>query len=101
MQEGGADGVGIEPHLDHDLRDRDRMDDIRLAVAALLSLVGGGGAFIGGADFLYIGLRFLHSFEQEFQFILHSLFPHSLTPPCFAVSAERRSRKYPPYPRKA
>ena len=103
MQEGGADGVGIETHLDHDLRDRDRMDDIRLAVAALLPLMGGGGALVGGADLLDIGLRvlFAHPLEQKFQFVLHSLFPHSLTPPCFAVSAERRSRKYPPYPRKA
>ena len=103
MQECGADGIGIETHLDHDLRDRDRMDDIRLAVAALLPLMGGGGALVGGADLLDIGLRvlFAHPLEQKFQFVLHSLFPHSLTPPYFAVSAARRSRKYPPYPRKA
>ena len=70
---------------------------------ALLPLMGGGGALVGGADLLDIGLRvlFAHPLEQEFQFVLHSLFPHSLTPPCFAVSAARRSRKYPPYPRKA
>ena len=103
MQECGADGIGIETHLDHDLRDRDRMDDIRLAVAALLPLMGGGGTLVGGADLLDIGLRvlFAHPLEQKFQFVLHSLFPHSLTPPYFAVSAARRSRKYPPYPRKA
>ncbi len=57
MQECGADGIGIETHLDHDLRDRDRMDDIRLAVAALLPLMCLGRTFVCRANLLDIRLR--------------------------------------------
>ena len=65
VQQRRADGVRIQTHLDDDLRHRDRVDDIRLAVAALLPLMRLGGALIGGANFLDVGLRVL---------LLHTLY---------------------------
>ena len=79
MQQRRADRIRIQPHLDHDLGYRDRVDDIRLAVFALLPLVRRCGALIGRTDLPDIGLRvlLLHALEQKIQFVLHTSFPHS------------------------
>ena len=79
VQQRGADRIRVQPHLDHDLCDRYRVDDVRLAVFALLSLMRLGGALIGRTNFPDIGLRvlLLHSLEQKIQFVLHTSFPHS------------------------
>ena len=79
VQQRGADRVGIQPHLDHNLGHRNRMDDIRLAVFALLPFVRVRGALIGCTDLADIGLwvLLLHAVEQKIQFVLHTSFPHS------------------------
>ena len=103
VQQRGADRIRIQPHFNHDLGHRDRMDDIRLAVFPLLPLVRRGGALIGCADFFNIRLRilFLHALDQKIQFILHIISPSAVIPPCFAAWQGRPSPIYPPYPRKA
>ena len=82
MQQRSADRIRIQPHLDHDLGHRDRMNDVRLAVFAFLPFVRLGSALISGANFPDIGLRvlLLHALDQKIQFILHTLFPHSVHP---------------------
>ena len=82
MQQRCTNGIRIQPHLHNDLGDSDRMNDIRLTVAALLSLMCLGRTFVCRANLLDIRLRvlFLYAFDQKIQFRLHRFFPHSCHP---------------------
>ena len=72
MQQARADGVGIQPHFNDDLRDRHRMDDVRLSILAFLALVGPVRAFVCRADFFLIDRRvlFFRALNQEIDFVL-------------------------------
>ena len=87
MQQRSADRIGIQSHLDHDLRHRNRMDNIRLTVAALLPFVRVGRTFVCRTDLFDIRLRvlFLHAIQQKIQFVLHSSSPLPVIRPCFAA----------------
>ena len=50
VEERGGDRLLVEAQLDADRRDADGMRDERLAGAALLALVGGGGEAEGARD---------------------------------------------------
>ena len=54
VQQAGTDRVGIQSHLNDNFRDRNRMNDIGIAVFALLSLVRRSGTFVGQTNFLDI-----------------------------------------------
>ena len=55
MEQTGHDGIGVHAQLGQDARHGHRMDEIGLATAALLPLVGLLGKMIGLCDLLHIG----------------------------------------------
>ena len=73
MEQTGHDGIGVHAQLSQDARHRHRMDEIGLAAAALLPLVGLLGKMIGLCDLLHIGKGrvLLHLFQQGLQAVIH------------------------------
>jgi hypothetical protein len=54
MEEGGAQGLGIQVPAGEDLGDGDRMGDVGFAALAHLPGVGVGGEVVGGFDAAYV-----------------------------------------------
>ena len=54
VEEGGLDGLAVQPHLRHDLRHVEGVGDIGGAVPAHLVAVVGLGVVKGGADLLEV-----------------------------------------------
>ena len=85
MQQRCTDGIRIQTHLHNDLGDSDRMNDIRLTVAALLSLMCLGRTFVCRANLLDIRLRVLFCTRsiKKSSFVCIDPSPFRVTPPCF------------------